>query len=59
MECENCGAPDAGLEAVRRVYLDTDAHGRMTGSTTMPDPEHWCVSCRTIYPNEPAGPGGT
>ncbi|MHB8437716.1 MAG: hypothetical protein ACYDD4_00935 [Acidimicrobiales bacterium] len=39
--------------AVKRVYLETDDHGRVTGSQTMPEVERWCLACRTIYPHQP------
>ncbi|MHB8681776.1 MAG: hypothetical protein ACYDA2_06750 [Acidimicrobiales bacterium] len=52
--CDNCGAPDAELEPVHRVYLETDSQGRVTGSSAQPEVERWCLSCRTLYPNDPS-----
>ncbi|MHB8328988.1 MAG: hypothetical protein ACYDD6_05090 [Acidimicrobiales bacterium] len=52
--CESCGATGDALVKVCRVYLDTDAQGRVTGSHTIDEPERWCVSCRSLYPHEPA-----
>jgi hypothetical protein len=51
--CENCGFPDGELVRVRRVYVVPAAWDREGSETVMPDPEWWCVSCCSQYPNEP------
>jgi hypothetical protein len=58
--CESCGSPEPAddLRPVRRVYLVTDEGGRVIGERVLADREHWCLPCRTLYPNQPdAGPG--
>ena len=52
--CDNCGYPDADLVRVRRVYVVPASWDREGSETVVPDPEMWCVSCCSQYPNEPA-----
>jgi len=51
--CGSCGSEEdeGALSAVRRVYLETDAEGRVVGERVLDDVEHWCVSCRSLYPH--------
>ena len=49
--CDSCGAPDDELVTVRRVYLELDDHGRVASTTEVDEVEHWCVPCRSQYPN--------
>jgi hypothetical protein len=51
--CENCGFPDVELVLVRRVYVVPAAWDHEGSETVMPDPERWCVSCCSQYPNDP------
>jgi len=55
--CESCGSPEPpeALEAVHRVYLLTDGEGTVVGERVLDDVEQWCLSCRSLYPNRPAG----
>ncbi len=53
--CGNCTQPSADLEAVHRVYLLFDS-GRVVGAEPVAEVERWCLSCRTVYPNEPTHP---
>ncbi|MDE3086734.1 MAG: hypothetical protein KGJ77_08200 [Acidobacteriota bacterium] len=55
--CESCGSPEAAaaLAAVHRVYLMTDGEGAVVGERVLDEVEQWCLSCRTLYPNRPAG----
>ena len=55
--CESCGSPEPeeALEAVHRVYLMTDGEGRVVGERVLDEIEQWCLSCRSLYPNRPAG----
>ena len=53
MTCESCGADDATLYAVRRMYVtpaDWDTEGR---EVVLDDVEQWCFSCCTHYPHRP------
>ena len=51
--CDNCGFPDTELVRVRRVYLVPASWDREGSETVVPEPELWCVSCCSQYPNEP------
>jgi hypothetical protein len=55
--CESCGSPEApeALAGVHRVYLMTDGDGRVIGERVLDEVEQWCLSCRSLYPNRPAG----
>lgn len=53
--CESCGIPDDELVPVRRVYLDPETAGAVTG--VGPDTELWCLSCSSQYPHQPADGG--
>jgi hypothetical protein len=53
--CENCGFPDAELVRVRRVYVVPASWDKEGSERVVPEPEMWCVSCCSQYPNEPAG----
>ena len=55
--CESCGSPEpaGALAEVHRVYLMTDGEGRVVGERVLDDIERWCLSCRSLYPNRPAG----
>jgi hypothetical protein len=53
MTCDSCGADDAVLYAVRRMYVtpaDWDTEAR---EVTLDAVEHWCFSCCTHYPHQP------
>ena len=54
--CENCARDETsptGLVPVRRVYLEIDEWGEQEPKATVVEEiEHWCVSCRSIYPHE-------
>jgi hypothetical protein len=52
--CENCAREDDDLVVVRRVYLVPESWDTPGSSTTMPDLELWCFSCRSLYPHEVA-----
>jgi len=54
--CESCGGTEdaEALQAVHRIYLETDGEGRVVGEQVLPGIERWCVACRTIYPNHGA-----
>jgi hypothetical protein len=51
--CENCGFPDDELVLVRRVYVVPASWDRESSETIVPDPEWWCISCCSQYPNDP------
>jgi hypothetical protein len=51
--CENCGFPDVDRVRVRRVYVVPESWDSEASQTVVPEPEWWCVSCCTQYPNEP------
>lgn len=55
--CESCGSPEPSgvLASVHRVYLMTDGEGRVVGERVLDEVEQWCLSCRSLYPNRPAG----
>ena len=55
--CESCGSPEPAeaLAAVHRVYLMTDGEGGVVGERVLDEVEQWCLSCRSLYPNRPAG----
>lgn len=56
--CESCGSEEdeGDLVAVHRVYLVTDAQGQVIGERVLDEVEHWCASCRALYPHRrPAG----
>jgi hypothetical protein len=52
--CDNCARADRDLVSVRRVYVTPEAWDTPASSTTMPETELWCFSCRSIYPHEVA-----
>jgi hypothetical protein len=54
--CDNCGFPDADLVRVRRVYVVPASWENEGSETVVPEPEMWCVSCCSQYPNEGAEP---
>jgi hypothetical protein len=58
--CQSCGAtePADSLLPVRRVYLETDDHGTVVGEKVEREVEHWCVSCRSLYPHQESRYGG-
>jgi hypothetical protein len=50
--CENCAMPDEELVLVRRVYVTPERWDSPEGSAReVGDPELWCVSCTSQYPN--------
>ena len=51
--CDNCGFPDPELVRVRRVYVVPASWDREASETISPDPEQWCISCCSQYPNNP------
>ena len=50
--CENCARDDEDLIAVRRVYVVPESWDTPGSSQTLPEPELWCFSCRSVYPHE-------
>jgi len=50
--CENCAREDDDLVLVNRVYVVPESWDTPGSSTTMPDAELWCFSCRSLYPHE-------
>jgi hypothetical protein len=52
--CENCDRPDDDIVAVHRVYVVPEAWDTPGSETKVEDEEHWCFSCRSMYPHEPA-----
>jgi len=52
--CENCGFPDVDRVRVRRIYVVPASWDTEASQTVVPEPEWWCVSCCSQYPNEPA-----
>ncbi|HUQ40493.1 MAG TPA: hypothetical protein VM030_10090 [Acidimicrobiales bacterium] len=52
--CDNCARDDDEVVAVHRVYVVPEAWDTPGSSTTLEETEHWCFSCRTMYPHEPA-----
>jgi hypothetical protein len=50
--CENCAREDDDLVLVKRVYMEPESWDRAASSTTLPDTELWCFSCRSLYPHE-------
>jgi hypothetical protein len=53
--CQSCGGADDELVEVRRVYVQVDDQGVVTGEETVDEVELWCRSCRSLYPHRPAG----
>ena len=43
---------DEELVLVRRVYVVPPAWDSPGSETVMPEPELWCISCMSQYPNE-------
>ena len=52
--CDNCGFPDVELVRVRRVYVVPPSWDHEGSETVVAEPELWCVSCCSQYPNDPA-----
>jgi len=52
--CENCGFPDVDRVRVRRVYVVPASWDSEGSETVVPEPEWWCISCCSQYPNDPA-----
>jgi hypothetical protein len=50
--CENCGFPDEELVLVRRVYVVPETWDEAGSEKVVEEPELWCVSCCSQYPNE-------
>ena len=50
--CENCGFVDDELVLVRRVYVVPETWDTPGSATVVEEPELWCVSCCSQYPNE-------
>lgn len=50
--CENCAREDDDLVVVKRIYVEPERWDRAGSSTTLPDTELWCFSCRSLYPHE-------
>ena len=51
--CENCGFVDDELVLVRRVYVVPETWDQPGSATVVEEPELWCVSCCSQYPNDP------
>ena len=51
--CENCGFVDDELVLVRRVYVVPETWDTPGSATVVEEPELWCVSCCSQYPNDP------
>ena len=45
------------LVRVRRVYVVPASWDNEGSETVVPEPEMWCVSCCSQYPNDPAPVG--
>jgi hypothetical protein len=56
--CENCGFPDPDLVRTHRVYVTPASWDTEGSETVVPEPEMWCVSCCSQYPNEPVDHDG-
>ena len=54
MTCESCGADDDALAPVHRKYVTAADWDREGSERVLDDIEHWCFSCLTQYPHEPA-----
>ncbi len=54
--CESCGARDDRLYPVRRQYITPAAWDTPERQLTLDEIEHWCFSCCTHYPHQPADP---
>ncbi|MEZ5381473.1 MAG: hypothetical protein R2754_06710 [Microthrixaceae bacterium] len=50
-DCDNCGAPGAATDRVRRVYVDPEAPNDPERATVTDEPELWCSSCSANYPH--------
>ncbi|HXX89572.1 MAG TPA: hypothetical protein VEI83_05035 [Acidimicrobiales bacterium] len=55
--CASCGLEATDLAPVHRAYLVADDAGGLELGELSEELEHWCGSCRSHYPHEPAGPG--
>ena len=54
--CENCAREDDDLVLVNRMYVVPERWDTAGSTTTMPEGELWCFSCRSIYPHEVVEP---
>jgi len=54
MTCESCGADADELTRVHRKYVIAGDWALGRTERVLPDVEHWCFSCSTQYPHEPA-----
>jgi len=54
--CESCGALDAELVLVRRLYVTPETWDTPASVRVVDPPEQWCVSCCSHYPHEPVEP---
>jgi hypothetical protein len=52
--CDNCGSPAVDRVRVRRVYVVPASWDAEASETVVAEPEWWCISCCSQYPNEPA-----
>jgi hypothetical protein len=50
--CENCAREDDDLVLVKRTYVVPETWDTPGSSTTAPEAELWCFSCRSVYPHE-------
>ena len=54
--CENCAHVDAGLVAVRRVYVTPESWDTPAAELVLDEVEHWCLACVSQYPCRPVAP---
>ncbi|HZD66100.1 MAG TPA: hypothetical protein VE152_08385 [Acidimicrobiales bacterium] len=55
--CDNCTREDDDLVAVNRVYVTPETWEGAGSTTRLDQIEHWCFSCRSMYPHEVVGTG--
>jgi hypothetical protein len=53
--CDSCGGPGS-LEPVHRLYVVPETWDTEGSVTQVAEVEHWCFSCRSMYPH--VAPGG-
>lgn len=54
--CENCAREDDDLVLVNRTYVVPERWDTAASTTTMPEGELWCFSCRSMYPHQVVEP---
>jgi len=51
--CASCGASEASLTPVHRIYVEHDVSAPEPTVTELEEIELWCAACTANYPHRP------